>query len=178
MPRKSAKSAAKRVRRLVPIPKEYMEAIPVGQSIFPTLFQFENGLRLAIHKHLAGLYGSDWWERSMRANLPQIYDDAEDKRTNRASMPWIGSSARTPVLPIHLVTLGQLEEIVKKYQAECIPDLFPTLDFFTGHMVCIKRVRNLYAHMFPCLETRDGQLVKSEVRVLAWHLISKLSQKP
>jgi len=89
-------------------------------------------------------------------------------------MPWIGHSARTPVLPIHLVTLGYLEEIVKRYRAECIPGLFPTLEFFLGHMECLKRVRNLYSHMFPCLDKQDAKLVKSEARVLVWHLKTKL----
>jgi hypothetical protein len=174
LPRRSGKATEKTVKRLLPIPKVYMEAIPVGQSMFPTLYQFENGLRLAINKHLSTCYGSNWWEDSLRTNLPTIYQDAEDAKTKRASMPWIGSSARTPVLPIHLITLGQLEEIVKKYQAECIPSLFPTREFFLGHMECIKRVRNLYAHMFPCLDKQDTMLVRSEVRALARHLRTKL----
>jgi hypothetical protein len=174
LPRKSGRATKKTVKRLLPIPKVYMEAIPVGQSMFPTLYQFENGLRLAIDKHLSTCYGPNWWEVSLKTNLPTIYDYAEDAKTKRASMPWIGSSARTTVLPIHLVTLGHLEEIVKKYEADCIPSLFPTKEFFLGHMECIKRVRNLYSHMFPCLDKQDTRLVKSEVRVLAWHLRTKL----
>jgi len=155
-----------------------MEAIPVGQSVFPTLYQFENGLRLAIHKHLSTCYGVNWWEDSLRTNLPDVYQYAEDQKTKRASMPWIGDSSRIPVLPIHLVTLGFLEEIVKKYQADCIPDLFPTREFFLGHMECIKRVRNLYSHMFPCLDKQDVKVVKGEVRVLVFHLRTKLRAKP
>jgi len=62
-------------------------------------------------------------------------------------MPWIGDSDIVEVLPIHRVTLGHLEEIVKKFQSDRIPELFPTLEFFLGHMEIIKRVRNLYSHV-------------------------------
>jgi len=89
-------------------------------------------------------------------------------------MPWIGDSPRTPVLPIHMITLGHLEEIVKVYQSEVISDLFPNMHFFLGHMDCIKRVRNLYTHMFPCLTGNDAQLAKREIRTLASHINLKL----
>lgn len=71
-------------------------------------------------------------------------------------------------------TLGHLEEIVKAYQSDCIPELFPTIHFFLGHMECIKRVRNLYAHMFPCLTKDDGKLVRREIRTLAEQINAKL----
>ena len=90
-------------------------------------------------------------------------------------MPWIGDSAPVTLLPIHHVTLGQLEKIVTKYSSECIPYLFPNLPFFLGHMDCIKRVRNLYAHMFPCLTSSDARLAKSEINTLCLHINTKLS---
>jgi hypothetical protein len=89
-------------------------------------------------------------------------------------MPWIGTSARVPVLPIHLITLGQLEEIVKKYKPECIPQLFPTIEFFLGHMEVVKRVRNLYTHMFPCITRDDCDLAKREIKTLATHINTRL----
>jgi len=89
-------------------------------------------------------------------------------------MPWIGASSRVSVLPIHLITLGQLEEIVKSYRSDCIPQLFPTIEFFLGHMEAIKRVRNLYSHMFPCITKDDCKLAKREIVTLAAHINSKL----
>ncbi len=62
-----------------------------------------------------------------------------------------------------MITLGQLEEIVKAYKSDCIPQLFPNIEFFVGHMELIKRVRNMYSHMFPCI-TRDTKGL--EVHVL------------
>ncbi len=141
--------------------------------MFSSFYQFENGLRLAIHRHLATCYG-DWWEKKLQFELPEIYNYATEQKRKADMMPWIGDSARTQVLPIHRVTLGHLEEIVKKFQADCIPQLFPSLDFFTGHMTCIKRVRNLYTHMFPCLDIQDSRLAKREIKTLGDHLTSKL----
>ncbi len=168
MPRKSS------IRRIVKIPKEYLEAIELGNILFPSLFQLENGLRLAINNHLTVCYGPDWWTVSLKPRLPQIFDYAENLQTKRSSMPWIGASSRVPVLQIHLVTLGHLEEIIKVYRSDCVPELFPTLEFFLGHMESIKRVRNLFSHMFPCITKDDCRLAKREILTLSFHINSKL----
>jgi len=110
----------------------------------------------------------------LKTQLPTIYKYAEDQRDRMDNMPWIGDSAIVQVLPIHLVTLGQLEEIVKKYKSECIPELFPTVEFFLGHMEVIKRVRNLYSHMFPCITRDDVRLAKREILTLCSHINAKL----
>jgi hypothetical protein len=162
------------LKRLLRIPKEYCDAIPIGERLFSPLFQFENGLRLAVHRFLTMCYGIDWWDMSIKKRLPDIYKYAENQKSKMDMMPWIGDSASVTVLPIHLVTLGQLEEIVKEYRTECIPDLFPNMEFFLGHMECIKRVRNLYAHMFPCLTRKDSQLARREIITLSSHINARL----
>ena len=109
----------------------------------------------------------------MKIQLPTIYQYAEGQKNRMDNMPWIGDSAIVKVLAIHLVTLGQLEEIVKRYRSECIPELFPTMEFFLGHMEAIKRVRNLYAHMFPCITPDDVRLAKREILTLCTHINAK-----
>jgi hypothetical protein len=163
-----------RIRRIIKIPPEYLEAVELGNILFPSLFQLENGLRLAINKFMTICYGADWWEISLKKQLPSVYDYAENQEKKRHSMPWIGASARVPILRIHLVTLGHLEEIVKKYQSDCIPHLFPTLEFFLGHMEVIKRVRNLYSHMFPCITHNDCQTARREITTLSTHINARL----
>lgn len=164
----------KRPRRIVRLPAEYFEAVDLSNVIFPALYQFENGLRLLITGFLGTCYGLDWWEKSLKGKLLKVFEYAEGQQRKLDSMPWIGTASRVKVLPIHLVTLGHLEEIVKAYQSDCIPELFPTLDFFTGHMELIKRVRNLYSHMFPCISRKDCQNARSEIRILAQHINAKL----
>ena len=162
---------------MIRVPREYLEAVEPGNLLFPSLFQFENGLRLVIHNYLSECYGNDWWEVSLQERLPRVFAYSKEQREKRDAMPWIGDSSRVQVLPIHLVTLGQLEEIVKVYQSDCIPQLFPTLEFFLGHMECIKRVRNLYSHMFPCMTKGDSRLAKREILTLASHINSRLEQE-
>lgn len=156
------------------MPPEYFEAVDLGNVIFPALYQFENGLRLLVNGFLETCYGVNWWDDSLKAKRKDIFDYAEEQQKKLAAMPWIGSSSSVKVLPVHLVTLGQLEQIVTAYRSECIPQLFPTLEFFVGHMELIKRVRNMYSHMFPCITRSDCQVARSEIRVLARHINSKL----
>lgn len=163
-----------KLRRIVKIPEEYLEAIPLGNLLFPSLFQIENGLRLAIHRHLTVCYGADWWNVSLKTRLSDIHKYAEDQEKKRGTMPWIGDSSRVTVIPLHLVTLGHLEVIVRNYQSDCIPQLFPTIEFFVGHMEAIKRVRNLFSHMFPCITKKDCNLAKREILTLAEHINSRL----
>lgn len=165
-----------RTKRIVMIPKQYLEVVELGNVLFPILYQFENGLRLAIYYYLATCYGPDWWGTSLKAKLPNVFEYEGNQRAKMAGMPWIGASGRVTVLPVHLVTLGHLEEIIKKYQSDCIPELFPTLEFFLGHMEVIKRVRNLYSHMFPCISKQDATVARREILTLADHLNSKLPQ--
>jgi len=166
--------ARAKYRRTVRIPPAYLEAIELGNVLFPKLYEFENGLRLAIHNYLVTCYGPLWWDLKLKAQLTSVWDYADEQTKKMNAMPWIGASARVPVLRIHLVTLGHLEEIVKKYRSDCIPQLFPTLEFFLGHMEVIKRVRNLYTHMFPCITKADCDVAKREIKTLAAHINTRL----
>jgi len=156
------------------IPREYIDIIPIGERLFSPIFQFENGLRLALHKFLSQCYGNNWWELSLKSRLPDVYRYVEDVKAKKDLMPWIGNSTCITILPIHLITLGQLERIVEGYKSECVPDLFPNLNFFLGHMEVIKRVRNLYAHMVPCLTPKDERVARREILTLCEHVNTKL----
>jgi hypothetical protein len=169
-----ARKRKRKPRPLLRIPSAYFDVVELGELLFPPLYQFENGLRLAINNFLATCYGPNWWDVSLKQELPCIHEYANGQQKKRATMPWIGDSARVQVLPIHLVTLGQLEEIVKRYSPDCIPQLFPTLEFFVGHMEVIKRVRNLYTHMFPCITRGDCTVARREILTLATHINTRL----
>ena len=170
------KRRAKRIRRVVRLPKEYFAAMELGNAVFPALYQFENGLRVAVDAFMRTCYGKEWWTASLKGRLANTFDYAEGQRKKLDAMPWIGDSAEVEVLPVHLITLGQLEEIVKVYKSDCIPQLFPTIEFFIGHMELIKRVRNMYSHMFPCITKDDCRIAVSEIRVLSRHINSILNQ--
>jgi hypothetical protein len=160
----------------VRIPHPYFEVVDVANLLFPVLYQFENGLRLAVHHYLESCYGPDWWTVSLQGKLPAVFQYEAAQRAKLAATSWLGASTRVAVLPVHLLTLGHLEEIVKRYRSECIPELFPTMEFFLGHMEVIKRVRNMYSHMFPCISQNDARVAKREILTLAEHINTKLDQ--
>ncbi len=165
---------ARRIERIVRLPAAYFEALDLANLLFPPLYQFENGLRVLLDGFLQTCYGTDWWDVSLKVKLPTVFNYAESQKKKLDAMPWIGDSTAVAVLPVHLVTLGHLEEIVKAYQSDCIPELFPNIHFFLGHTELIKRVRNMYSHMFPCITRDDCTDTRSEIRILARHINSKL----
>jgi hypothetical protein len=77
--------------------------LDLANVLFPPLYQFENGLRLAIHHFLGSCYGTDWWNASLQTKLPTVFQYEADQRTKLATTPWIGASTRVTVLPVHLV---------------------------------------------------------------------------
>jgi hypothetical protein len=166
----------RRVQRIVRIPLPYLEVLDVANLLFPALYQFENGLRLAIYHFLEACYGKDWWDTSLKGQLPGVFAYEAQQRTKLSATAWLGASQRVAVLPVHLVTLGHLEEIIKKYRSDCIPELFPTIEFLLGHMDVIKCVRNMYSHMFPCIDRSDARIAKREILTLAAHINTKLDQ--
>ena len=161
-------------KKIVNIPTEYLEAIDIGVPIFSHLFQFENALRIVINNYLELCYGINWWEDSLKFRLQKIYNYASNIKTKQDYMPWIGDSARVQVLPIHTITLGQLEKIVQEYKSDCIPEIFPTWEFFSGHLEIVKRVRNLFSHMYPCITNRDVSIAKNEINLLCEQLNHRL----
>lgn len=163
--------------RILKLPKVYYDAIKIGNPIFPVLFEFENGLRLVINDFLKECYGDDWWETSLKYKKKDIYDYVEDQKVKKNKMPWIGDSSRTTLIPLHSVTLGHLEEIVTKYQSDCIPELFPSIAFFNGHMEIIKRVRNLFGHMYPCITKDDILYTKNEITTLCKQIKYRLEKE-
>lgn len=172
--RKNRGSKGRRFKKIVNLSPEYFIAMDAANALFPALYQFENGLRVAVHSFLKTCYGADWWDVSLRVRLSETFNYAENQKRKLNFMPWIGDSGAVEVLPVHLITLGQLEEIVRVYRSDCIPQLFPTFEFFIGHMEVIKRVRNMYSHMFPCITRDDCQIAKSEIRVLSRHINTRL----
>lgn len=168
------KPKKRRQKRILPIPKPYVEAIKEGTPAFSPLFQFENALRLVVDRHMQTCYGPNWWDTKVQHDLPRTYQYAEDVKQSSLKMPWIGASSRVATIPLHAITLGQLEEIIIYYRADCIPAIFHRLDFFTGHMDVIKRVRNLFSHMHPCIDNQDVRVLKREITTLCDDLRSKL----
>jgi hypothetical protein len=131
------------------------------------LFIFENALRLKINSVMSAKY-SNWWNTKIRIEMGEIYNYSISQKKNQDKLPMLGQIDK--LLPIDYVTVGQLEQIIIKYQTEFIPVIFPNLHFFTGHMFIIKRVRNALAHMASSTTEKDIKNAKNEINILLQHL--------
>jgi hypothetical protein len=131
------------------------------------LYIFENALRIKIDSVMSSKY-TNWWETKVRIDLWDIYKYALDEKTNQAKLPMIG--APTGSKPLDYLTVGHLEQIICKYQNDFVPLVFPNLQFFTGHMVIVKRVRNAVAHMSTATTVKDIRNAKNEIDILLQHL--------
>ena len=147
-------------------PNYYSLASKLG-DFYPYLFIFENALRSKIDYIMSKKY-SNWWETKIKNDLPDTYKYVDSEKKKQSKLPMIGNSSVMGNLDF--LTLGQLEQIIIKYQKEFVPAIFPNLDFFTGHMIIIKRVRNSIAHMAPCVLPKDIKYAKNEIEILLHHL--------
>ncbi len=117
---------------------------------------------------MANAHGKDWWEKKIKAELFEIYRYADEERIRQSKLPIVGKTLN--LAPLELITIGHLEVIITKYQALFIPSLFPRSDFFTGHMVIIKQVRNALAHVSPAPTVKDIRNARSEIAILLQHI--------
>lgn len=146
--------------------KYYALATRLG-DFYPYVFIFENALRTKIEAVMSS-NDSDWWESKIKVQLRTVYDYAAGERSRQGKLAMIGNTAGMKQLDY--LTVGHLEDIVVKYHPDFIPSIFPSLHFFTGHMVIVKRVRNSIAHMAPSTTSRDIKNAKSEIDILLQHL--------
>lgn len=137
-------------------------------DFYPYLFIFENALRIKIDDLMTTNHGVDWWDTRLKADRPDIWNYADDEAKKQAKLPMIGKA--NLLQPIEYLTIGQLEQIIVKYQSLFIPSVFPTRAFFTGHMVIVKKVRNAVAHMTPSTTATDIRNAKNNIDILLQHL--------
>jgi len=152
------------------LPKTHYILAEKLSSFYGYLFLFENALRLEI-SNILKKKDSNWWESMIKIDLPEVYRYSADERKRQGKLSMIGNLSA--LSPIDLVTLGHLENIVTKYKSDFVPAVFPNLQFFTGHMVIVKRVRNAIAHMAPSTTSKDIRNAKNEIDILLQYLSTK-----
>ncbi len=131
------------------------------------IFIFENALRIKIDTIMSSKY-TNWWDTKIKNELHDVYKYSDDEKNNQSKLPMVGTS--NLLQPIDYLTIGHLELIITKYQMLFIPSVFPSLNFFTGHMIIVKRVRNALAHMAPSISAKDIRNAKNEIDILLQHL--------
>ena len=151
------------------LPKEYTSALKNAKELYSHIFSFEIGLRLAIDKHLTEWIGKEWWNIKLAKDMPDIFKYAEEHK-KQSFINKIDKSIHN----IHFVTIGHLSEIVKKYKEIFIPEVFPNLHFFLGHIEYIIKIRNCCCHMHPNIDKEYIKILEAETLILSKIINSKI----
>lgn len=160
---------ANRKQEKINIPKEYLNTLKNAKELYSHIFSFEIGLRIAIDKHLTEWIGKEWWDKKLAKDMPDIFNYAE-KHKKETYINKVDKSIHS----IHFTTLGHLSDIVKKYKETFIPEVFPNLHVFLGHIEYIIKIRNCCCHMHPNIDKEYIKLLKAETLVLSNIINSKI----
>lgn len=151
------------------LPKEYINALKNAKELYSHIFSFEIGLRLAIDKHLTEWIGKEWWNIKLAKDMPDIFKYAEEHK-KQSFINEIDKSIHN----IHFITIGHLSEIVKKYKETFIPEVFPNLHVFLGHIEYIIKIRNCCCHMHPNIDKEYIKILDAETLILSKMINSKI----
>ena len=151
------------------LPKEYINALKNAKELYSHIFSFEIGLRLAIDKHLTEWIGKEWWNIKLAKDMPEIFKYAEEHK-KQSFINKIDKSIHN----IHFITIGHLSEIVKKYKEIFIPEVFPNLHVFLGHIEYIIKIRNCCCHMHPNIDKEYIKILEAETLILSKIINSKI----
>ena len=151
------------------IPKEYIDTLKKAKELYSNIFSFEIGLRLAIDKHLTEWIGKEWWNIRLSKDMPDIFKYAEEHKKQ-----YFINKIDKSIHNIHFITIGHLSEIVKKYKETFIPEVFPNLHFFLGHIEYIIKIRNCCCHMHPNIDKEYIKTLKAETLILSKIINSKI----
>lgn len=151
------------------LPKEYASALKNAKELYSHIFSFEIGLRLAIDKHLTEWIGKEWWNIKLAKEMPDIFKYAEEHKKE-----FFINKIDKSIHNIHFVTIGHLSEIVKKYKETFIPEVFPNLHFFLGHIEYIIKIRNCCCHMHPNIDKEYIKILEAETLILSKIINSKI----
>ena len=151
------------------LPKEYINALKNAKELYSHIFSFEIGLRLAIDKHLTEWIRKEWWNIKLAKDMPEIFKYAEEHK-KQSFINKIDKSIHN----IHFITIGHLSEIVKKYKETFIPEVFPNLHVFLGHIEYIIKIRNCCCHMHPNIDKEYIKILDAETLILSKIINSKI----
>lgn len=151
------------------LPKEYMNALKNAKELYSHIFSFEIGLRLAIDKHLTEWIGKEWWNIKLAKYMPDIFKYAEEHKKQ-----YFINKIDKSIHNIHFITIGHLSEIVKKYKETFIPEVFPNLHVFLGHIEYIIKIRNCCCHMHPNIDKEYIKILDAETLILSKIINSKI----
>lgn len=155
-------------QRTVVIGKEFRLADPILQrkkiseasemaAIYPLLYVLENSIREVIDVIMTSRFGDNWWDSEAPKGLRETVASrmADEKRHS-----W---HQRRGARPIDYLDLDQLSPLMRKIEKQVIPDIIPSIEWFTNLIDEIYKSRCVICHMNP-LDPDNIEAVKLRFR--------------
>lgn len=141
-------------QRIIVIGKEFRGTDPIlpnrtlveakeMAAIYPLLYVLENSIREAIHRVMTRKYAVSWWDTKAPHDLKETVNKRmADENINS----W---HQRRGAHPLWYVDLNQLPAIVRKNLADFVPNIVPSVEWFSQFVADLYPSRCVLAHMNP-----------------------------
>jgi hypothetical protein len=150
--RKGKKEAEKRQVTIV-FPKEFTVTDPILKqsklleardmaSIYPLLYVLENSIRELIDLFMTSRYGTNWWNLKAGKLKDRVGERMSDEKKNS----W---HQKRGARPIDYLDFAQLPTLVRKIQEDIVPDIIPSIEWFTQFVDEVYKSRCVVCHMNP-----------------------------
>ncbi len=151
------KREAEKKQLFVVFPKEFTVTDPILEkrklleardmaAIYPLLYVLENSIREVIDRLMTNRYGNNWWD--LKAG--KLKDKVSERMSDEKKNSW---HQRRGARPIDYLDLAQLPALVRQVQKDIVPDIIPSIEWFTQFVDEVYKSRCVVCHMNPLDDT-------------------------
>ncbi len=132
--------------------RKIQEAKAMAET-YPFLYILENSIRQVIDQIMISKHGKDWWNSQAPSGLEKLVTArmASEKKNS-----WHQKKGSRP---IDYLDLNQLPALMRKIEQDVVPNIIPSIDWFTQLVNEVYQSRCVVCHMNP-LDQHNIQAVK------------------
>ena len=152
---------AKKFRITDPIlPQQKITAAKEMTEVYPLLYVLENSIREVIEQVMTTKHGANWWD-----------SQASNKLKHTVAVPMADEEKhswhqRRGARPIDYLDLNHLPALMRQIEQDVVPDIIPSIEWFTQFVNEVYKSRCVVCHMNP-LDKNNIQALK--VRFNQWN---------
>ena len=166
---RKGKRGAEKKQLVVVFPKEFTVTDPILEqrklleardmaAIYPLLYVLENSIREVIDRLMTDRHGSNWWD----SKAGKLKDKVNERMSDEKKNSW---HQRRGARPIDYLDLAQLPALVRQIQKDIVPDIIPSIEWFTQFVDEVYKSRCVVCHMNPLDSTNVGAV---KLRFTQW----------
>lgn len=159
-----ARLGAERDQRVIVMSKDFKITDPILHDtkiqeakamaeMYPFLYILENSIRQVIDQVMISKHGKNWWNSQAPSGLEK---KVAGRMASEKKNSW---HQRRGSRPIDYLNLNQLPALMRKIEQDVVPNIIPSIDWFTQLVNEIYQSRCVVCHMNP-LAQHNIQAVK------------------